>query len=150
MRLELVERKDAEVIVNGKQHWKQFQEIKSTKGKYMVFGSVVESFGIMYSRRLAIKYAVNYCTKCLLLGGEWNRWDNMADATEFYRISREHSSNCEETWQLFEKEYTVGQVQATEDEDPVVPVVKDGDMEGGSDGAGGAVKRENTTPNECL
>jgi hypothetical protein len=53
----------------GKSHEKCFQRVDSTRGDMLDFGSLVQSYGILYDRARAVGLATKHATKCNMMAG---------------------------------------------------------------------------------
>ena len=85
----------------------------TTKGEYLPFGSLVESFGIHYNREEAISAATRHASKCLQLKGDWLFWDNLGEVPCFLKLRQCYQEEMAECWKLCEEESSSdSQVQA--------------------------------------
>ena len=87
----------------GKEHSKGHEHIDKSKGRYLNFGTLVESYGIAYNRELAIKRATLAATKCVMMKGEWLSYDALGDCTEYLRLDKEFADEFREKWNMYEK-----------------------------------------------
>ena len=87
----------------GKEHSKGHEHIDKSKGRYLNFGTLVESYGIAYNRELAIKRATLAATKCVMMKGEWLSYDALGDCTEYLRLDKEFADELREKWNMYER-----------------------------------------------
>ena len=85
-------------------HSTKFCRVDTRKGEYLNFGMLVESFGVHYDKDKAIRLAVKYAQKALVLGAPWTQHDTMADITEYLKLKTQFKEEFEEAWELKEKE----------------------------------------------
>jgi hypothetical protein len=85
-------------------HERAYRRVDETKGVYVSFGTLVESYGVHYDRAAAVSAALRYAAKCVQMGGKWVGVDQMAEVQEFLKLRREHSEIMEESWRLCEEE----------------------------------------------
>jgi hypothetical protein len=102
-RLDWAERKLEDLRVT-RTHEKAYRRVDQTKGVYVSFGTLVESYGLHYDRAAAVSAALRYAAKCVQMGGKWVGKDEMAEVQEFLKLRREHSEIMEESWKLCEEE----------------------------------------------
>jgi hypothetical protein len=105
-RLQWAERKLQELNIS-RTHTKSYKHVDVTKGTYYSFGSLVESFGILYDRAAAIKSAAKHALKCEKMGGKWISYDELSETTEYYKLRREFQDIMAEKWSLCESESSV-------------------------------------------
>ena len=82
-----------EILSKGRSWEKSWQKIDISRGKYINFGLLVESFGIHYDRPSAVIAATKHADKCLKMTGDWIRYDKMGEVMEENRAE----SNLEQT-----------------------------------------------------
>lgn len=104
MRAEWVKETFAQMS-RGKTWTKTWQKIDTNKGKYLNFGLLVESFGIMYDRRAAVIAATKHADKCMKMKGDWVRFDKMGEVAEFLKLNREFTEDMTEAWSLWTSEH---------------------------------------------
>ena len=100
-----------EKVTKGKTYTKSWHKIDKSKGKYYNFGMLVEQFGINYDRHGAVISATKHADKCFKMGGDWVRWDKMAEVPEFLKLHKEFHENMVEAWDSWAKEHN-GEVDA--------------------------------------
>lgn len=83
--------------------WHGVVQVDTSLGEMMNFGVLVESFGIVYDRSLAVKLATRHCLKCLKLGGKWHDIDPMTDAIRFLKLRQTYATIMTEKWAQYEK-----------------------------------------------
>jgi hypothetical protein len=113
-RLEWAKRKLEELQVSRTKE-KKYQKVDLSKGKYMSFGTLVESFGIHYDRKRAIELATRHAMRCIEMGGKWIRKDEMADDLQYMKVLQEHADIFTEAWSLREQEVTSKQLPKSSD-----------------------------------
>jgi hypothetical protein len=102
-RLDWAERKLEDLRVT-RTHERAYRRVDQTKGVYVSFGTLVESYGLHYDRAAAVSAALRYAAKCVQMGGKWVGVDEMAEVQEFLKLRREHREIMEESWKLCEEE----------------------------------------------
>ena len=73
-----------------KEEKKSYKTVDATKGTYLILWSIAEKNGLAFDRKAAIAAATQYCTACVRMGGEWSRWDDMAEVMLFLYIKTEN------------------------------------------------------------
>jgi hypothetical protein len=116
-RKEWAGRKLHELTVS-KSHLKEYQKVDVTKGRYMDFGSLVETFGILYDRERAIACAMRHAAKCIKMGGMWLSHDPLAEVTEFLKLSKGFEETMMEAWRLCEKEHSTEKLPSPDVQKP--------------------------------
>ena len=86
-------------------HSTKFCRVDTRKGEYLNFGMLVESFGVHYDKDKAVRLAVKYAQKALVLGAPWTQHDTMADITEYLKLKTQFKEEFQEAWELREKEF---------------------------------------------
>jgi hypothetical protein len=94
-------------------HCREYQKVDTTKGVYLSFGMLVESFGIHFDREGATKTALRHASKCIHMGGRWTHWDGMAECTEFLKLNREFANVMTDCWRLCEEETSTTDIHAS-------------------------------------
>jgi hypothetical protein len=102
-RLDWAERRLNDLRVT-RTHERAYRSVDETKGVYVSFGTLVESYGVHYDKAAAISAALRYAAKCVQMGGKWVGFDEMAEVQEFLKLRKEHSEIMEESWRLCEEE----------------------------------------------
>ena len=128
-RLDWAERKLDDLRVT-RTHERAYRRVDETKGVYLSFGTLVESYGVHYDRAAAISAALRYAAKCVQMGGKWVGMDEMAEVQEFLKLSREHSVIMEESWRLCEEELCKRSLKDKADVLDVNPVKDKADVVG--------------------
>ena len=128
-RLDWAERKLDDLRVT-RTHERAYRRVDETKGVYVSFGTLVESYGLHYDRAAAISAALRYAAKCVQMGGKWVGMDEMAEVQEFLKLSREHSVIMEESWRLCEEELCKRSLKDKADVLDVNPVKDKADVVG--------------------
>ena len=113
----------------SKTHSKSFKKVDKSKGEYMCFAVLAESFGILYDKELAIRKATIHATKCCKMAGDWINYDNMSETMEFLKIKKLYSEIMVEKWSKFKREYgeqdvTKGEMRKREAGEQPVPKAK--------------------------
>ena len=120
------------LISQTKKHSQEFSEVDTTLGELMPFGLLVESFGILYDRELAIKLATKHAIKCMQMGGSWIGVDGMAETTLFLKLRKSHSQVMSEKWGLYEtwekKEIEPAATASSSKEETTARVKTEGDQ----------------------
>ena len=98
-----VERKYDE-LRHGKTHEREWQKVDVTKGKYLNFGLLVESFGVAYDKHVAILAATRHAHKCLEMKGAWLSYDGMAELPLFLKLEIGFQERMGECWRMWEQE----------------------------------------------
>ena len=88
----------------GKNHEKRWEKTDVTKGDYMPFGMLVESFGIHYDRKAAVEAATLHAEKCIKMQGDWMSYDSMGEVVEYLKLRKGFTERMQEAWTLWEEE----------------------------------------------
>ena len=91
------------IFIVGKIHTKTQIRVDSTKGKFMDFGSLVETFGIHYNRERAIRLGKIHAAKCVMLKQGFVKKDTLAGCTLFLKLESEWAEEFTQAWQTYEK-----------------------------------------------
>ena len=99
------------------------------------FGSLCESFGILYDRERAIRLGTRQTAKCCMMSGEWLGWNAEAECTTFLKLDQEWSEEFSEKWTLCERTYsesktkgvltgsTAGKTESATEVSPEAPIM---------------------------
>ena len=102
-----------DTLKNTKTRERVWQKIDKNKGELMSFGTLVESFGILYCRDTAIAAAVKHASKCLAMKGPWLHYDTMAEIPLFMKMKLQYSEIMAEAWKLCEEESKTGSTSSS-------------------------------------
>ena len=78
---------------------KSWQKVDTTKGTYYPFPRIVQEEGGKEDPE-NVKAAMNYCRKCMELGGDWVSINQMTERLEFLHLKREHKDIFSQCWEL--------------------------------------------------
>ena len=87
-------------------HEKSWEKVDETKGSYLNFGRLVESYGIHYDRAEAVKLATNHARKCLIMKGKWILWDDMDEITLYLKLNMGFHEKMAECWKQCEESFS--------------------------------------------
>ena len=96
---------DARVHI-GQRFTRHLRKDRADAAKYKAcetLGSIAEKCALAFDRKAAIAAATRYCKARARMGGQWSRWDVMAEVMLFFYIKTEHSELFTEAWTKFEK-----------------------------------------------
>lgn len=80
----------------------QYQIVDEELGVYEPFDMVVKYEGGRKSPA-AWRAAVNYCTKCMELGGMWLSWNAFTQRTDVLYIKKQRRSSFNQVWSLYQE-----------------------------------------------
>jgi hypothetical protein len=96
-----------EKCTTGKKWSKSFSRIDSKKGTYKPFGKIVIDEG-GWDDPEAVAGATRLAVKCLLMGGDWVKWDAMTERLRLRHPEDSWQEDLREHWELFRQETSDG------------------------------------------
>jgi hypothetical protein len=102
-RMEWARRKLEDLTV-ARSRTRTYARVDTTRGEYVCFGLLVESYGIQYDRNAAVLAATRYASKCLKMGGQWLNKDSLGEVMEYLKIKKEFADTMSDAWRLCEVE----------------------------------------------
>ena len=100
LRLEYAEKWKGSLQEKVKSEVQSYEEKQELLGRWLPFGMIVESYGILYDRKHAVECATKYCSKAAQMGSKWCCWDGMGETALFRKVEVQDTEIMSKQWSI--------------------------------------------------